>query len=195
MVLPYGLQKVQTMFANAALQVQTVTLVLLIWVKYTSANTNACDTMCLCYDNTVDCSERGLQTLSGIRIPQYVQTLMLDGNHLMELPDLSYLLYLKKLILSNNKIREVNASRLRVMPSLEKLDLSHNHIHTLHRGTFVSENLLQELDFSYNNLTNIVGLAASMYHLKRLNLENNRSVALLIPTISNICLHSGLSWC
>ncbi|GCC35159.1 leucine-rich repeat-containing protein 38-like [Chiloscyllium punctatum] len=111
-----------------------------------------CPGGCVCRDShTIDCRDLGLSELPGGAFP----------------------LVIRKILMSNNRIREIPTDFFMYHRDLVYLDLSNNSLSSIAQGTFSSTNLIY-LDLSYNNFAQLApGAFSSAQRLIMLRLGNN----------------------
>ena len=95
---------------------------------------------------------------------------------------------LEKLVLSNNKLKDLNHIFTEKIVNLKILDLSDNNINNL--SQFMNNNLnnLEDLNLSYNKISDIECLGNSdfLQNLKILNLSNNKIDKLKIIKLKSL---------
>ncbi|KAF8354129.1 slt-1, partial [Pristionchus pacificus] len=112
---------------------------------------NACPKQCLCDNNIVRCSNKGLSEFPH-GIPAETTELFLDSNEISTIP----------------------IDKIKALPKLVKLDLSHNQITTVEDNTFVGLEKLSTLILSYNKVMCIAPFAfSSLRSLRILSLHGN----------------------
>lgn len=77
----------------------------------------------------MDCSNRGIESLEGLKIFRNLENLNCSGNRLTTI-DVSFLTYLKSLDCSNNNIQNLD---LRLLKNLENVDCRDNPIQSIQR--------------------------------------------------------------
>lgn len=124
--------------------------------------------------NTVDCTDKGLQSLQMI-LPEDTEVLLVSNNNLTKVTQIPYSPYLVYLDLSNCSSESLDGSNLFLpLKKLEYLNLSGNRLQKLQSYSFVELSNLYSLDLSNNKISNISKIAlAGLGHLKTLNIADN----------------------
>ena len=150
--------------------------------------------------NVIMCASQGL-TVVPSSIPMDATDIMLDGNELKRLYDLSFLgrTSLKALFLNNSRVMSVSNRTFQGLTSLQYLYLEDNQLTRLEGGEMLDLTSLRELYLQNNHLEYInTALFKNLELLEVLDLSRNRLAQLSIWTIAQPYLVrvslSGNSW-
>ncbi|XP_078500760.1 leucine-rich repeat neuronal protein 2 [Lissotriton helveticus] len=125
--------------------------------------------------NTVDCNDLFISAIP-TDLPGGTQTLLLQSNNIarVEQSELSYLVNLTELDLSQNSFSDLTDFEVKSLPQLLSLHLEENQLSYLPDHSFSSLGNLQELYLNHNQLCRISPLAfAGLSNLLRLHLNSN----------------------
>lgn len=104
-----------------------------------------------------------------------LQSLIINFNHLTELPDLGNHSSLIHLSVQHNEIHSLNSSILEGLPKLQTLDLSFNNLVDLPANTFGNSSSLLHLSLSHNRIVGIEkGIFDNLTSLESVKLSKNR---------------------
>lgn len=118
--------------------------------------------------DTLELSNRGINSLNGLEKFDKLRILALEGNAVADLSPLREVYTLEELDASHNAVADI--SMLTNHIALRKLDLSHNAVIDIY--SLASCTSLEELDLSYNNI-NYISHLSGCTSLRRLNLTAN----------------------
>ncbi|RNA38415.1 Slit 2 [Brachionus plicatilis] len=161
---------------------------------------SSCPVNCSCSDKIVRCSHQKLATVPQ-DIPLDVKELYLDSNQIEEIPEFfKKFLYLEKLDLSSNRIKEIPSRVFERLAQMDTLILSFNSIECINAESFAGLFKLRLLSLYANKMTTIPDGAfkdlKSLSHIVRtvhlFDFLNGKNGA--IKYVALYCMHNELAY-
>ena len=145
-----------------------------------------CGPPCICEDNNiVYCRKEKLLSIPVQFIPSEVEQLHLDYNKISSLEPLSNYPNLKRLVLSNNNIKNLTGHVFRTLNKLTYLNLDNNDIGYVDNETFVGLTMLDDLHLSNNNQNFQINFPVNV----SLPFKTLKSLSITGNNLSNIILY------